>query len=217
MMNKLISITIYTATGLITTELIWKLWKNYLRDKVLSIEDEDKDKEDENNKLISEVFFFAEDSMGCRAHASRKRPCGSRCPINCINRIIHYMDSSTKTLDVCMYIVTCQEIINAISRAHKRKVNVRVIADASMSENSACGDQLTRLRRTGIKVRIQRSKASLMHHKFTVSDKQTLIYGSTNWTMQAFFGNYDGIIITNQKKLVYPFNDEFDRIWERLK
>lgn len=74
------------------------------------------------------------------------------------SRIIHYMDSSTKTLDVCMYIVTCQEIINAISRAHKRKVNVRVIADASMSENSACGDQLTRLRRTGIYLNLKKKK-----------------------------------------------------------
>ncbi|CAD6204757.1 GSCOCG00002962001-RA-CDS [Cotesia congregata] len=211
MINKIISITFCTGVGVLTTELCWRLWKSYKKAKVCQEE------EDENNKLISEVFFFAEDSMGCRAHASRKKACGSRCPINCINRIIYYMDNAKKTLDVCMYIVTCQEIINAISRAHKRKVNVRVIADASMSENSACGDQLTRLRRTGIKVRIQRSKASLMHHKFTVSDKHTLIYGSTNWTMQAFFGNYDGIIMTNQKQLVEPFNDEFDRIWEKLK
>lgn len=80
------------------------------------------------------------------------------------------MDNAKKTLDVCMYIVTCQEIINAISRAHKRKVNVRVIADASMSENSACGDQLTRLRRTGNIQWLLNQLINLFLVKYSVSE-----------------------------------------------
>lgn len=53
-----------------------------------------------------------------------------------------------------------------------------------------------------------------MHHKFAIVDNDILITGSTNWTMSAFFGNFDHIIVTNQHSLVKPFVDEFDRLWK---
>lgn len=53
-----------------------------------------------------------------------------------------------------------------------------------------------------------------MHHKFAIVDNDILITGSTNWTMSAFFGNFDHIIVTNQHSLVKPFIDEFNRLWK---
>lgn len=55
-----------------------------------------------------------------------------------------------------------------------------------------------------------------MHHKLAIIDQKILIYGSTNWTMQAFYGNSDGIIVTNQRVFVQPFLDEFNRMWEDM-
>lgn len=52
-----------------------------------------------------------------------------------------------------------------------------------------------------------------MHHKFAVIDKRILITGSTNWTKNGFFGNFENIIITNQAGLAQEFSDEFDRLW----
>lgn len=52
-----------------------------------------------------------------------------------------------------------------------------------------------------------------MHHKFAIIDDQVMIYGSTNWTMQAFYGNFDSILITNDKFFVKQFINEFDKMW----
>lgn len=41
-----------------------------------------------------------------------------------------------------------------------------------------------------------------------------LIQGSLNWTKQAFTSNWDNVIITNQKDLVFNFQKEFQRIWD---
>lgn len=53
-----------------------------------------------------------------------------------------------------------------------------------------------------------------MHHKFLIVDNDLVITGSTNWTMSAFFGNFDHLVVTNQHSLVRPFVDEFDRLWK---
>lgn len=54
----------------------------------------------------------------------------------------------------------------------------------------------------------------LMHHKFVIIDGKILITGSTNWTMSAFFGNYDNILVTDQLSLVMQFELEFEKLWE---
>lgn len=65
----------------------------------------------------------------------------------------------------------------------------------------------------GVTIRLE-YYVGLMHHKFAIVDNDILITGSTNWTMSAFFGNFDHIIVTNQHSLVKPFIDEFDRLWK---
>lgn len=54
----------------------------------------------------------------------------------------------------------------------------------------------------------------LMHHKFVIVDNSIIITGSTNWTMGAFFGNFDHVLVTNQRLLVQPFVEEFNRLWK---
>lgn len=57
---------------------------------------------------------------------------------------------------------------------------------------------------------------NLMHHKFAIIDREVILTGSTNWTMQALHGNWDNVIITNQRVFVEPFVKEFDRMWAEL-
>jgi len=57
---------------------------------------------------------------------------------------------------------------------------------------------------------------TLMHHKFVIIDKNILITGSINWTMSAFFGNFDSVFVTNEYAAVAPFVNEFERIWIML-
>ena len=55
-----------------------------------------------------------------------------------------------------------------------------------------------------------------MHHKFAIVDRKVVVQGSANWTQQAFFGNSENIIVTNQIELVSAFINEFEKLWLRL-
>lgn len=57
---------------------------------------------------------------------------------------------------------------------------------------------------------------TLMHHKFVIIDKTLLITGSINWTMAAFFGNFENILVTNECTAVTSFLNEFEKIWTML-
>ena len=52
-----------------------------------------------------------------------------------------------------------------------------------------------------------------MHHKFAIIDRRIGVIGSTNWTMQAFFGNFDSILVTNVEKCITPYAQHFDELW----
>ncbi|XP_043516914.1 mitochondrial cardiolipin hydrolase isoform X2 [Frieseomelitta varia] len=188
---------------ILTSEILWylyrkvyNLWSNYTNTcEVLKVQIP------ESRQNISEVMFFTKESSLCRTHLNGEEVCSKdNCPVQYLRKIISYMDRATRSLDVCMYFLTCQLLSNAIVNAHKRGILVRVIMDRRMSSN-------------GVALRLS-YEDNLMHHKFLIVDNDLVITGSTNWTMSAFFGNFDNVVVTNQHSLVRPFVDEFDRLWK---
>jgi len=105
------------------------------------------------------------------------------------------------------------ELAEAIIRAKKRNVIIRMILDESMSQNDT--SQIMNFYKEGIKLKSKQLDV-LMHHKFVVIDNNTLITGSINWTKSAFFGNFENVLVTNESALVKPFINEFERIWTML-
>ncbi|XP_011315039.1 mitochondrial cardiolipin hydrolase [Fopius arisanus] len=202
-MNSAVKFGIGFLIFSVGTELAWQLWKKYFREN-----------KDSNYKIITEVLIFNSEGADCRTHSMTNMSCGiSHCPVRNVRKLLSFFDSAKKTLDICIYILTSKDLTDAIIRAHERGITIRLMVDSIMSENSACSFQLTRIRRAGIKVLMHRSTVSLMHHKFAIMDEKLMIFGSTNWTMQAFFGNFDATLITNQTELVRVFSSEFNRMW----
>lgn len=56
----------------------------------------------------------------------------------------------------------------------------------------------------------------LMHHKFVIINNHILISGSCNWTMQAFAGNWENILVTSVPDLVTPFSQHFSQMWKEF-
>ncbi|XP_012271667.1 mitochondrial cardiolipin hydrolase isoform X2 [Orussus abietinus] len=198
------------AAGVIASELLWQLYKRFTRrkseDSLLVRHDRE--------KIIAEVLFFSEESSLCRLHAAQGTPCPRRiCSLANVRKIMSHLKSAMKSLDVCMYMLTHQDLSKCIVDALGRRVVVRVIVDATMAENQA--SQVLLLRRAGVRVRTKQSEF-LMHHKFALIDGRILITGSTNWTSQAVFGNFDNVLVTNRREFVSPFAEEFDRMWNIL-
>lgn len=125
--------------------------------------------------------------------------------------LIETLQSAKKTLDVCVFTMSCKELGEVLINAHSKGVIVRVITDNEQSMVS--GSITERLRKRGIQVRTDNS-SYFMHHKFALVDEEVLINGSLNWTLQGVCGNQENVVITTTTDTVGPFNRHFERLWE---
>lgn len=64
------------------------------------------------------------------------------------SKIIQYIGTATKSLDVCVYFLTCNSIVKAIIDLQKKNVFVRVITDDESSGNEA--SQVLNMRKAGM-------------------------------------------------------------------
>lgn len=127
-------------------------------------------------------------------------------------KIKELIRSAKKTIRVAMFTFTRQDFAHEIIRAAKQGINVQVVIDnASGKGSSAKIVQL--LKSHHIDVHLSKGPG-LLHHKFMVIDRQTLVNGSANWTKAAFGTNDDCFMIienlTNEQK------EQLDSEWDVL-
>lgn len=93
-------------------------------------------------KTINEVLFTNNKSGCCRSKTFDELNCLNKyCISKNLKRIIELIDAAQSTICLSMYIFTCQELSDALIRAKKRGVLIRVIGEKSMAFSS--GSQLS--------------------------------------------------------------------------
>ncbi|XP_011144113.1 mitochondrial cardiolipin hydrolase isoform X2 [Harpegnathos saltator] len=125
------------------------------------------------NTLVPEVMFFTTESANCRSHLATMEAClKPKCPVGYLRKIKNILDSATKSMDICIYILTCSVLRKAILAAQKRGVKVRIITDSSTLFRAETNYEAYILQ--DIELRIKYNSV-LMHHKFAVIDSCILI------------------------------------------
>jgi len=133
-----------------------------------------------------------------------------------LNELITYLMSATKTLDICIYVLTFPCFSDIIISQFDRGVKVRIIVDGR--EDEAMRSQIPKLQRRGIPVKSnEKSFSILMHNKFVIIDGRILMTGSLNWTKSAILLNYDNVLVTTQESLVSQYQTHFDHLWDKMK
>lgn len=132
---------------------------------------------------------------------------------DCPRRIASLLNQAKQRVEICVFTVTDDRISEAISDAHKRGVQIRIITDDDKSED--LGSDVRRLRDQGIDVRMDRS-AFHMHHKFAIFDGGKLLNGSYNWTRGAAEKNEENFVITGDPRLVHSFSKVFEKLWDKF-
>lgn len=130
---------------------------------------------------------------------------------SCRDEILAFLQNVRSTLDVCVYSLTDDALAAAVLGARDRGVACRLISEESTTDQP--GNDVLRLRAAGIATRFEGTPESQMHHKFAIADKQRLLTGSYNWTMNAASRNYENIITTHYAPLVGAYQQEFDKLW----
>ncbi|GMH33267.1 hypothetical protein BSKO_01101 [Bryopsis sp. KO-2023] len=140
-----------------------------------------------------EVLFFPDDRARTNLH-----------------RLVEFINGAEKSLDICVFTITCNDLAEAVIAAHQRGVAVRIISDDTQSQSK--GSDIQRIAASGVAVKIDNSR-SHMHHKFCIIDGKLLGNGSFNWSQQAVRYNQENLIIYDDRQLVDAFSEEFGRLW----
>lgn len=130
----------------------------------------------------------------------------------CRQAILHRFAQARTKVDVCVFTISDDPIAEAMARAHRRGVKLRILTDDE--KLSDAGSDVEDLKRAGIPVVIDDPGAH-MHHKFAIFDDSWLITGSYNWTRSAALDNDENLIETTDPHLVRQFMSRFEALWKR--
>jgi len=128
--------------------------------------------------------------------------------LECENNIVSSIDSALKTIDVAVYSITNDKIVDSLIAAHNRGVTVRVISDRLQSAGRA--SLIGRIQDAGIPV-VLNKKHKIMHNKFAIFDAKDIETGSYNWTSAATQSNAENCMFFPQQDKV--FTRQFKYLW----
>ena len=132
---------------------------------------------------------------------------------DCLNEIRSFISGASESLDICVFTITDDRIVERILHAFERGVKIRLITDDDKSED--LGADVLRLQKAGVDTVFDVTDAH-MHHKFAIADGKRLLSGSYNWTRSAATKNDENIVVSNDGRLVHDFCETFDTMWNRL-
>lgn len=89
-------------------------------------------------------------NFNCREHIYNQTFCSPTCAAAEINRLEKFVSSAKKSISLCMYIQTLKQVQNALVKAHRRGLQVRLISDITMLKERQSKSHL--LQRFGIKI-----------------------------------------------------------------
>ena len=128
--------------------------------------------------------------------------------------IINLYDGAEKYIHLAIYSLTKDEFAEALTRAHKRGVEVKVLIDKAQAGIKDADDE--KLEAEGIEVRRDK-KPGLMHNKFAVIDGIIIYTGSYNHTEGATTKNDENYIIIKDCEVAGTFEKQFQKLWEKHK
>ena len=134
--------------------------------------------------------------------------------------IIQAIDGARKSLDIALFSFTDDQLGDAVVRATRRGVSVRVILGAG--QDKVFGGEYEKLVSANIPVAIANTPG-FFHHKFAIVDGNLLITGSYDWSDSADKENYENVAFiscparTAGQTASEQYAREFDRLWKKLR
>lgn len=124
------------------------------------------------------------------------------------NALLGFIDGASSSIDVALYGLDRQSVIDALIAAHDRGVTVRVVGDdaAAAGEYSA---GYAALSAAGIPLVTDTNPGKLQHNKFLVIDGQIVWTGSTNFTDTGFTLNANNSLVMTDTVLAGTYAAEF--------
>ncbi len=127
---------------------------------------------------------------------------------NIIPALCSCIDSAVRTVEVCAYDLRSEEVAQALVRARKRGISVRVVTDTDNFKNPA----VSFLLKYGVPV-VSDHRPSYMHHKFAVVDSRYVWTGSFNFTPNGSLKNDNNAIWIESPGIAAGYRAKFEEYW----
>jgi len=127
-------------------------------------------------------------------------------------QLIDIINNSKNSLDIAIYSLTKNDIVDSIIAAKKRGLVVRLITDAKESKSTTESKELELLKNANIPIKIN-THTGLMHLKVTIADNKIATTGSYNYTNDATYENDEVLVVLNDATTAKQFEAEFTRMW----
>lgn len=133
--------------------------------------------------------------------------------LECQQAIIEAISGAQRSLKICVFTISDDQITNALLAAHQRKIRILLLTDNEKLND--VGSDIRDLAHGGLEIRTDNTRYH-MHHKFALIDNEVLLTGSYNWTRSAAMYNHENILVSSNKELVNDFLVEFDKLWQEM-
>lgn len=127
------------------------------------------------------------------------------------NRLLELIQASRTSIDLALFEFSSPRLAEALRRAQRRGVAIRLILDAHSGKKGADLSVLA-----GLEIREmagRHAKEGLMHNKFAVFDGRCVSTGSYNWTRSAEHSNYENILVEDDPGVVRDYLRQFTLLW----
>ena len=128
-------------------------------------------------------------------------------------RLVSRLSTAVSRVDAALYHLSSTSIADALIKAHRRGVQVRVVTETDNMDESA----IAQLQEAGIPVADDGASDSYMHHKFIVIDEQYVWTGSYNTTYNGAHRNKNNVIFLDSIPLAYNFTQEFRELFRQMR
>ena len=110
--------------------------------------------------------------------------------LKCENSIIKLINEAQENIDVVVYAINNDNIVEALKSAYDKGVKIKILTDKTQA--SSKHSKVLELYQYGINIRVH-SKHKIEHNKFAVFDSKKATSGSYNWTNPATSKNSENI------------------------
>ncbi len=160
-----------------------------------------------SEKNITTTPYISEESVTIIPYFSKTS--GSYYSDGIDKLIIKDINSSTNSIYLAMYDFTNRYIKDALIDAFNRGVDVKIVTDDETVDEEAYID----LMNAGIEVVNDEDSNKLMHNKFMVVDGSIVWSGSGNYTVYAFYRNYENYLRVKNQQIASIYKKEFFNLY----
>ncbi len=129
------------------------------------------------------------------------------------NALLSQINNAATSIDVALYDLNRQSVIDALVAAYDSGVEVRVVGDDEAATSSGYSSFYQQLTTAGITVTLDTSLPKIQHNKFMVFDSHIVWTGSANFTDTGLSLNADSGIVITDTTLAEIYTVEFEEMW----